>query len=89
MTPDDVGGNNKDNLSPRARQNVVAELGYFLGKLGRNRVAALVKGEVEIPSDFNGVVYTPLDDHGAWKMKLANELAHAGLSVDFRKVAKA
>ncbi len=89
MTPDDVGGKDNGSLKLRARQNVVAELGYFVGKLGRNRVAALVKGDVEIPSDFDGVVYTTLDDHGAWKMKLANELEEAGLEIDFKKVAKA
>lgn len=89
MTPDDFGGKDRDGLRPRARQNVVAELGYFIGKLGRERVAALKKGDVEIPSDFNGVLYTPLDDLGAWKMKLVNELDAAGLDIDFKKATNA
>jgi predicted nucleotide-binding protein len=89
MTPDDVGGKDEHSLKPRARQNVVAELGYFIGRLGRKGVAALVKGEVDIPSDFSGVAYTTLDDHGAWKTKLAKEMRAAGLKVDADKVLNA
>lgn len=85
LTPDDVGGACKDSLRPRARQNVVAELGYFIGKLGRNRVAALQAGDVEIPSDFNGVVYTPLDNNNGWKIILAKELITAELDVNMEK----
>ena len=51
---------------------------WFAGKLGRNRVCALIKGEVEMPSDFAGVGYTPMDDHGGWKNKLLQELDAAG-----------
>lgn len=68
MTPDDVGmekglfeqvlkGIGKEGLCYRARQNVVMELGFFYGKLGRNRVCCLMKGDVEKPSDFSGIVY--------------------------------
>jgi predicted nucleotide-binding protein len=66
LTPDDVGGTavNPQALSPRARQNVILELGYFLGKLGRTHVAALLKGDVEKPSDYDGVVYIVLDGRG-------------------------
>jgi len=51
LTPDDVGGlaDDSENLKPRARQNVVLELGYFMGILGRQRVCALTRGDVEIP----------------------------------------
>ena len=84
LTPDDVGGLNKngDNLRPRARQNVIFEFGYFIGRLSRNRVCALTKGDVEIPSDYDGVVYIPLDDSGGWKMNLFKELKNAGIDVD-------
>jgi len=44
-------------LKPRARQNVILELGYFVGKIGRNRVCCLYKGEVELPSDIHGVLF--------------------------------
>ena len=52
-TPDDVGAlaTEPDNLKSRMRQNVVLELGYFAGKIGRKRVCALVKGDIEAPSD--------------------------------------
>jgi predicted nucleotide-binding protein len=86
LTPDDVGGTGSDALRPRARQNVVLELGYFLGHLGRQRVCALHKGLLELPSDVNGVVYVPLDDAGGWKLKLARELKDAGFSIDTNKL---
>ena len=83
LTPDDVGAlqDKRNDLKPRARQNVVFELGYFLGRLGRERVCALTKGNVEIPSDYDGVVYISLDD-GGWKMNLIRELKNAGFEVD-------
>jgi predicted nucleotide-binding protein len=85
ITPDDVGGPSPSKLRPRARQNVIGELFWFAGKLGRNRVCALRKGEVEMPSDFAGVVYTELDDRGAWKTELLRELSAAGYQVDWQK----
>ncbi len=87
LTPDDVGAlkNEEKNLKPRARQNVVFELGYFLGRLGRERVCALTKGNVELPSDYDGVVYISLDD-GGWKMNLIRELKNADFNVDANKV---
>ena len=68
--PDDIGGTVGGSQSARARQNVVLELGYFLGKLGRKRNCALVVEGVEIPSDFSGVVYIPMDANGAWSLIL-------------------
>ncbi len=84
LTPDDLGAlvGNADELKPRARQNVILELGFFLGKLGRERVCALVKGDVETPSDYDGVVYISLDDAEGWKMRLVKELKTAGFDVD-------
>ena len=80
MTGDDRGGvasDPPDKFSPRARQNVVLELGFFMAKLGRGHVCALYEPGVEIPSDYTGVLYIPLDKAGAWKSKLADELALA------------
>ena len=84
LTPDDVGSlkDEAHNSKPRARQNVIFEFGYFIGKLGRERVCALVKGDVEKPSDYNGVLYIQLDDSGGWKNKLIKELKTAGIQVD-------
>jgi predicted nucleotide-binding protein len=78
VTPDDVGGLDKDNLQPRARQNVIGEMFWFAGRLGRDRVCALKKGDVEMPSDFAGVGYTEMDDRGAWKQELLREMQAAG-----------
>ena len=83
LTPDDAGGlSGKAEQSPRARQNVIFELGFFIGSLGRDKVCALTKGEPEIPSDYAGVEYIPLDEHGAWRMGLFKELRAAGFDID-------
>jgi len=87
LTPDDVGAptSDRDNLQKRARQNVVFELGFFLGKLGRERVCALHKGGVELFSDYDGVIFVPMDENDGWKLKLARELKAAGISIDLDK----
>jgi predicted nucleotide-binding protein len=88
LTPDDFGkAANAGELNPRARQNVVLELGFFLGKLGPERVAALVKGNIELPSDFDGVVYISLDQ-ADWPMQLGRELQAAGYKFDWNTVMK-
>jgi len=89
LTPDDKGGvatGGVNQLKPRARQNVIFELGYFAAKLGRGRVCALRRGDVEIPSDFSGVQYLPYDDGGAWRIALAKEMRDAGLPVDMNRL---
>lgn len=84
FTPDDVGAcsASPEKLQPRARQNVLVELGYMAAKIGRSRVCVLRKGNVEIPSDFLGVLYIDIDAAGAWRLTLAKELKVAGLNVD-------
>lgn len=86
LSPDDVGGLSRDALRPRARQNVILELGFFIGKLGRERVAALRPGDLEEPADVTGIVYTPMDPAGAWKTKLGQELRAAGFKVDLNDI---
>ena len=89
LTPDDTGRGKAETVDqPRARQNVILELGYFIGVIGRDRVCALKKGSVEIPSDYLGVVYTEFDDAGGWKQKLAQELDAAGYDIDWNKVMR-
>jgi predicted nucleotide-binding protein len=84
LTPDDIGGLStaQNNLQARARQNVILELGYFIGKLSRNRICALYKQGVEIPSDYGSVVFIELDEKGAWRTKLAQEFVHAGMAIE-------
>ena len=88
MSPDDVGNSisNKDNLNFRARQNVIFELGYFFGKLGRKNVCALLNGDIERPSDYDGIIYIGFDNNDGWKMLLAKELKQAGLEFDGNKI---
>lgn len=81
-TPCDIG-TKRDSLtfSRRARQNVVFEHGYLIAKLGRERVVAMVKDDVETPNDISGIVYVKIDSQGLWKTELTNELRNAGYSV--------
>lgn len=84
LTGDDEGRLRGDtaSLNRRGRQNVILELGVFLGRLGRSHVAVLIDHDVERPSDLDGLVYIPLDPGGAWKLSLLNELDAAGIAVD-------
>jgi diguanylate cyclase (GGDEF)-like protein len=83
LTPDDVGASkkNKANLNERARQNVILELGYFIGKLGRDKVAAVYVKNVEVPSDFDGMLYVKYDRRADWRSKLTREIKEAGIEV--------
>jgi len=85
-TPCDVGGMNKtDNkFLPRARQNVVFEHGFLIGKIGRQNVCALVKGDIEKPNDISGVVY--ISNEGEWKLSLAKEMRNSGYEIDMNLV---
>ncbi len=89
LTPDDRIAGGADGERPsvdRARQNVILELGYFIAKLGRDRVCALKKGDIELPSDILGIAYTNLDDAGAWKLELARELSAVGFTIEAGKL---
>jgi predicted nucleotide-binding protein len=88
LTPDDVGAtaDQKNSLKPRARQNVILEFGYFVGKLGRSNVCALLKGDVEIPSDMMGIIYVPMDHGRGWRLSLATELRDAGFKIDMNRL---
>lgn len=88
LTPDDIGSL-KDEIEnedkPRARQNVVFELGYFMGRLGRQRICPIFKGKIEKPSDIDGVIYVSMDGEN-WKLKLGQEIKNAGFPVDMNKI---
>ena len=90
MTPDDLGhlrpgllpaGAGAALPQPRPRQNVIFEFGFFIGQLGVDRVCALVPSGVERPSDYDGIVYVPLDDQDGWQKKLVTELHAANVPV--------
>lgn len=87
-TPCDWGASQeeKELLKPRARQNVVFEHGYLMGKIGRENVCALVKGDIEKPTDIAGVVYISMDEGGGWKLAVAKEMRSSGYDVDLNKL---
>lgn len=86
LTGDDEGRLRGDGtLSLRARQNVILELGVFIGRLGRSHVAVLIGPEVERPSDLDGLVYITLNG-GTWKLALMGELEAAGIYVNRARI---
>jgi hypothetical protein len=88
LAPDDFGRGPDESDWPatpnRARQNVILELGYFMGSLGRARTAALYKEGTELPSDIHGMQYIPFD--ASWPLRLAKEMRDAGLTVDLNRL---
>ena len=87
-TPCDLGRSKEeeDQLKPRARQNVIFEHGYLIGKIGRKNVSALVKGDVETPNDISGVVYIKMDEADSWKYAVGKEMKACGYDVDLNKI---
>ena len=88
-TPCDVGklANSSDTeLKARARQNVIFEHGYLMGKLGRGRVCALMEDGIECPNDISGVLYIKYQENNSWKLELAQELKKAGYQIDLNKL---
>ena len=89
LTPDDIGtlkDEADEQLKFRARQNVIFELGYFMGKLGRKKVHLLIKGEIENPSDLNGILYASMNNPNEWQLKLARRMKQAELPIDPEKL---
>lgn len=84
-TPCDKGFSSKDGEG-RARQNVIFEHGFFIGKLGRKYVAAIKKDNVEVPSDLSGILYIEYDTKGAWKFELAKEMKGIGFNIDLNHI---
>ncbi len=82
LTPDDLGyqkTQSHQDAKPRARQNVVLEMGMLLAALTRGRVAILKKGYIEDPTDTQGILYIPYNDHVREAVpKLAQRLNEAG-----------
>ena len=87
-TPCDIGASiqDKNNIRERARQNVVFEHGYLIGKLGRDNVCALVKGDIEKPNDISGLVYIELDSQKAWRFNIARDMKKLGYDIDLNNL---
>jgi predicted nucleotide-binding protein len=92
MTPDDMGYSKRDGepkVEPRARQNVVLEMGMLISALGRPNVAILKKGHLEVPSDADGILYIGFNEHVKETVpRLAERLNHAGFGIDGSAIAK-
>jgi predicted nucleotide-binding protein len=87
LTPDDEGHptDQPKEKKPRARQNVVLELGMFLVRLGRKRVAILHKSNLELPSDINGLIYIKFNKRvDEVKERLGAELQEAGFPINIK-----
>lgn len=93
LTPDDFGYSKNDGMDktePRARQNVVLEMGMLIAALGRKNVAILKKGHLEVPSDASGILYIPFNEHVKETVpKLVDRLQHAGIKVNPENIIKA
>ncbi|MBP9134739.1 MAG: nucleotide-binding protein [Saprospiraceae bacterium] len=90
LTPDDYGNviAQMDKPNKRARQNVIFEFGYFVAKLGKSKVIALKLDDVELPSDYGGIIYINFDDADGWKLKLGKEIMKIGIEIDLKNLIK-
>lgn len=91
LTADDLGqskAEKEQGIEPRmrARQNVVFEMGYFMGRLTRKRVVVLLDQGVDKPGNLDGLVYVPTLDEYGWKLRLVKELNNCGYKVDANKI---
>ena len=84
FTADDIAKSKEESdYKARARQNVVFETGYFMGKLGRQNVIMIADNDIEIPSDLSGVVYT---NNQYWQIEILKELKEIGYNIDMNKI---
>jgi predicted nucleotide-binding protein len=93
MTPDDYGyakaGTDADR-QPRARQNVILEMGMVMAALGRDKMAILKKGALEVPSDTDGIIRLEFNERVQEIVpKLVQRLSAAGIDIDMKKIAAA
>lgn len=88
LTPDDIGKSNYEQGKPRLRPSLNSTLGFgaCMIHLGRDKICCLRKGELELPSDTDGIIVTPMDPHSGWKWQLVSEMKAAGLPVELKKV---
>lgn len=93
MTPDDMGYAQKDGaekIEPRARQNVILETGMLLASLTRERMALIVKGHIELPSDLQGIIRLGYNDHIREVVpKLCQRLKEVGFDIDALAISAA
>ncbi|MCK4654721.1 MAG: nucleotide-binding protein [Candidatus Cloacimonetes bacterium] len=86
LTPDNVGGVYSEEMQFRPTQNVILEVGFFVGKFGRKNVSTLHHEDIELPADYHGYEYIKIDETNDWKSTLAKELKNAGFDIDLNKI---
>lgn len=93
LTPDDFGYSKIDGAEkaqPRARQNVVLEMGMLISAVGRKNTVILKKGHLEVPSDANGILYLGFNDHVKETVpRLVDRLKASGFDIDTNKITNA
>jgi predicted nucleotide-binding protein len=93
MTPDDMGYAQKEGEAkkePRARQNVILETGMLLASLTRQRMAIVIKGHLEMPSDLQGIIHFGYNDHVREIVpKLCQRLKESGFDLSPQQIANA
>jgi len=93
LTPDDIGyakAAGDKEAQPRARQNVVLEMGMLISAFGRKNVVILKKQHLEVPSDAQGILYIPFNDHVKEAVpKLVDRLRSAGFVLNPEAITRA
>jgi predicted nucleotide-binding protein len=90
LSPDDLtstDGKNSDNAKYLGNHNVIFELGYFLGRLGKQNVVALFRKKkgFKIPIDYSGVLW--IEYKLGWYYELINQLKACNFDVDVNKIS--
>ena len=93
VTPDDMGRPKNEPPAedkPRARENVILEAGMLLASLTRKRIALLVKGHVELPSDLAGLIHLRFNDNVREVLpKLCDRMREAGIEINPQAISAA
>lgn len=90
LSPDDFVYSKNEPPGKRklkSRQDVVFDLGFLLGKLGKDNVLVFFREYegFEIP-DFEGIKLAAFDNRGSWKLSLIRELSKSGFQLDSDRI---
>jgi len=93
LTPDDYGyakSETEADKKPRARQNVILEMGMVMASLGREKMVLIKRGAVDLPSDTQGMIYLEYNDNIKDIVpKLVQNMIEAGIEVDISRITEA
>jgi predicted nucleotide-binding protein len=94
LTADDIGGRRLESaeepyFAPRARQDVVFEMGFLAAALTPACVCVLYEEGVELPCELDEISHVRLDLAGTWQPKLLMKLRRAGFDYDLNRLVSA